>query len=322
MGPADLEELMKGIAYREDERLIVGYKDSDDAGVIRVGTEVLLQTVDIITPIVDDAYLFGKIAAANALSDVYAMGGTPVSVLNIAGFPVDCLDLAILREILEGGRDTIEESGAVVVGGHTVIDSEIKYGLSVTGVVGEKIYCNKMAKPSCDIILTKPLGGGILSTALKGELISQEHRDAMVKSMVRLNKYALSVVNADYIATVTDVTGFGLLGHLLEVAKASNVTVKLYQEKVPFMEGFELYLSYGLIPAGAYRNREYVMPYLEGDSQNILKYCSPETSGGLLIFCDSKVSEESLKLIRENGDEKAAIIGETIPFSGKNLFIS
>ncbi|GAB4440841.1 MAG: selenide, water dikinase SelD [bacterium] len=322
MGPGDLSELMKGINYKEDHRLIVGHRDSDDAGVIRIGSEILLQTVDIITPIVDDAFTFGKIAATNALSDIYAMGGEPVSVLNIAAFPIDCLPITILREILLGGKEVIEESGAAVLGGHTIIDSEIKYGLAVTGVAGKKIFCNRMAEPSLDIILTKPLGGGILSTALKGEIITESHKNVMIKYMTRLNKYALhSITSYDDVATVTDVTGFGLLGHLFEVAKASKVTVKVYQDKVPFMEGFELYLSYGLIPAGAYRNREYVLPYTEGDTTNLIKFTSPETSGGLLIFCNKGKSEKTLDDIRKNGDSEAAIIGETVAFSGKELII-
>ncbi len=321
MGPGDLSALMKGIYYKDDERVVIGFRESDDAGAIKIGSEVLLQTVDVITPIVDDPYIFGKIAAANAVSDIYAMGGTPVSVLNIAGFPVDCLSLDILKAIFEGGRDVVEECGAVVLGGHTVIDTEIKYGLSVTGTVGKKIYCNRMCKHSLDVILTKPLGGGILSTALKGELISEEHKSGMIKYMTRLNKYAISVIDFDYVATATDVTGFGLLGHLFEVGKASHITIRVNQKNVPFMDGFELYLSYGLIPAGAYRNREYVLPHTTGNTENIIKLCSPETSGGLLIFCEKSESLKLLDKIRNNGDDKAAIIGETIEFSGKTLIL-
>jgi len=321
MGPGDLSELMKDIAYKQDERVIVGFEDSDDAGAIKIGSEVLLQTVDIITPIIDDPYIFGKIAATNAVSDIYAMGGTPVTVLNIAGFPVDCLPLDILKAILEGGRDVVEECGAVVLGGHTVIDTEIKYGLSVTGIAGSKIYRNKMATPSLSVILTKPLGGGILSTALKGELISEEHKHVMTKYMTRLNKYALSAISFDSVSTITDVTGFGLLGHLYEVARASHITIKVFQKEVPFMEGFEHYLSYGLIPAGAYRNREYVLPHTIGNLENLIKLCSPETSGGLVIFCKRAESEKLLENIRKKGDEKAAIIGETVDFSGSELII-
>ncbi len=322
MGPGDLSALMTDMEYQQDERVIVGYSDSDDAGAIRIGTELLLQTVDIITPIVDDPFTFGKVAAANALSDIYAMGGSPVSVLNIACFPVDCLSAEILKEILRGGKEVIEESGAVVVGGHTVIDSEIKYGLSVTGVAGRKIFCNRMAKPSLDIILTKPLGGGVLSTALKGEFIADSHKEKMIKYMTRLNKYALEAVKELDIFTMTDVTGFGLLGHLYEVAKASHITAVVHQEKVPFMEGFEHYLSYGIIPAGAYRNREYVLPHTEGDTASMIKFTSPETSGGLLIFCRKEDTERLLENIRKSGDTEATCIGETIPFSGRELFIA
>lgn len=314
MGPGDLSRLMKAINYKISERVIVGLDDSDDCGVIDIGGLRLLQTVDIITPIVDDPFIFGQIAVVNSLSDVYAMGGNPLSVLNIACFPIDCLDLSILKEILEGGKSKIEEAGADVIGGHTITDKEIKYGLSVLGVAGKKIFANREATINLDVILTKPIGGGILSTALKGELISKEHKEKMINHMARLNKYAIESLNFEDIYSVTDVTGFGLLGHLLEVARASNITIEIDYQKIPFMDGFFEYLSYGLIPAGSYRNRDYVKPYVIGADDRTLILSTPETSGGLLIFCKREKSDEILSKLCDVGDD-AKKIGITKNYS-------
>jgi selenide,water dikinase len=321
MGPGDLSVLMRGINYKKDDRVVVGFRDSDDAGAVKIGREIILQTVDIITPIIDDPFTFGQIAAANSLSDIYAMGGVPVSVLNIAAFPVDCLDISILREILEGGRSKIEEAGAVVIGGHTIIDKEIKYGLSVAGSPGRKIFTNKMATPGLDIILTKPIGGGIVSTAVKGEMAKEEHKRAIAESMTRLNKYALEAVDVEDVATMTDVTGFGLLGHLLEVARASNIGISVKMDTVPFMDGFNEYISLGLIPAGAYRNKEFVASNVQSKPENILRLSVPETSGGLLIFCKKEQSGKMLDKIIACGDTKAAIIGQTISYSDKHIIV-
>lgn len=314
---------MSSLSFKQDERIIVGLKDSDDAAAVRFGKEIILQTVDIITPIVDNPYIFGQIAAANALSDIFAMGGTPLSVLNIACFPVDCLDLEILKEIFEGGLSKIDESGAFVVGGHTITDKEIKYGLAVNGFAGNKIYQNNSCIPGLDIILTKPIGAGIVSTALKGEMIEEKHKTEMIKWMTRLNKYAASVAGAFDVITMTDVTGFGLLGHLLEILRASNLSAIIYDEKVPFLDGFNLYLSYGLIPAGAYRNKEFVEPFVSGKIKEILKLSSPETSGGLLIFCKKNRTQDLLKSLIDGGDIFASLVGETIPADSKfRIFIA
>lgn len=320
MGPGDLSNLMKTIKYKKSARVLVGYEESDDCGVIDINGIKLLQTVDIITPIVNEPYIFGQIAATNALSDIYAMGGQPVSALNIACFPIDCLDINILREILEGGRSKIEEANLDIIGGHTITDKEIKYGLSVLGVSERKIFTNNSAKAYNDIILTKPIGGGILSTALKAELINVNHKNVMIEYMTRLNKYAISALDFECISTVTDVTGFGLLGHLYEIAKASKISIDLYYNSVPFMEGFFDYVSYGLIPAGSYRNREFVVKDVEGDNERILLLSTPETSGGLLIFCDNSRTDEVIKRLCDVG-EKAVKIGETKPLKDKLIFI-
>ncbi len=249
------------------------------------------------------------------------MGGKPVSVLNIAGFPVDCLDLKILEDIFSGGLSKIEEAGACLVGGHTIIDREIKYGLSVVGIPGENIFHNAIAKEGLDIILTKPLGGGIISTALKAEMVEEKHKTEMINYMTRLNKYSAKVAEEAGIVTMTDITGFGLLGHLLEVLKASHISARIYRENVPFMSGFDLYISYGLVPAGAYRNKEFVQDFIKGDKEWILKFSVPETSGGLLIFCDKKKTERILREIKNNGDKEVSLIGETIKLQEKHIYL-
>lgn len=288
---------------------------------MKVGNELILQTVDIITPIVEDPFTFGQISATNALSDIYAMGGIPISALNIAGFPVDCLELNILEEIFKGGLSKIEEANALLVGGHTITDKEIKYGLSVIGVKGKNLYHNALCKDNLDIIITKPLGGGILSTALKAEMIEENHKLDMIRWMTRLNKYSAEIADEFGIVTMTDITGFGFLGHLIEVMKASNISAKVFRDKIPFMDGFDLYISYGLIPAGAYRNKEYVQQNVEGDGEFILKLSVPETSGGLLIFCSKDKSEDLVYKLKERGDVCSTIVGETIERREKLVYI-
>lgn len=312
---------MKNLSIKTDERVIIGAENSDDSAVVIAGKEKILQTVDIITPIVEDPFTFGQISAANALSDIYAMGGIPISALNIACFPVDCLDLNILKEIFLGGLTKIEEAGASLVGGHTITDKEIKYGLSVIGIAGKNIFHNALARENLDIILTKPIGGGIISTALKAEMIEKEHRTEMINFMTRLNKYSAEVAQEVGIVTMTDVTGFGLLGHLFEVLKASNVSAKIFKDNIPFMGGFDLYISYGLIPAGAYRNKEFVEEYTEGSKEWILKLSVPETSGGLLIFCEKDKTNMLLEKLKEKGEERIAVIGETMALSDRFMYL-
>ncbi|MCX7990864.1 MAG: selenide, water dikinase SelD [Proteobacteria bacterium] len=320
MGPGDLHNLMKGVNYKKSSKVLVGMDDSDDCGVIEINDLKILQTVDIITPVVNEPYIFGQIAVVNSLSDIYAMGGTPLSVLNIACFPVDCLPIVVLQEILEGGKSKIDEAQVDVLGGHTITDKEIKYGLSVTGLAGEKIFINKGAKPDLDIILTKPIGGGVVSTALKGELISDEHKKKMIECMTRLNKYALESLDFMDVYAMTDVTGFGLLGHLFEIARASNISIDIDYNNIPFMDGFFDYLNYGLIPAGSYRNRDYVNEHVAGDADKILILSTPETSGGLLIFCNKDKTKELLMRLIDRGD-RAVIIGETGEKSEKYIKI-
>ncbi len=292
--------------------LLVGTETSDDAAVYQVGKELaIIQTVDFFTPVVDDPYLFGQIAAANALSDVYAMGGEPKLALNLAAFP-NCLDIEILGEILRGGADKVMEAGAVLAGGHTISDEEPKYGLCVTGFVHpENMWKNYGARPGDSLILTKPLGSGIISTAVKGELASEEELREAVKVMTTLNKYARDLAANFSVHSCTDITGFGLAGHAMEMAKGSEATLVIETEKLPVLPGVQEYAEMGLIPAGAYRNREFLESGMEsrteGWREDVL--FDPQTSGGLLLAVPQEEAPELMKLL--SGLElPSAVIGE------------
>ena len=267
--------------------LLVGTETSDDAAVYRISDDLaIIQTVDFFTPIADDPYTFGQIAAANALSDVYAMGGEPKLALNIAAFP-GCLDTSILGEILRGGADKVREAGAVLAGGHTIQDEEPKYGLCVTGFVHpDKMWKNDGAMSGDVLILTKPLGSGILNTAVRGELASEEEISCAVRVMSALNKYARDLAGDFRIHGCTDITGFGLAGHALEMAKGSGKTLEIDTGSIPVMRGAAEYAQMGLIPEGAYRNREYaeneVQSEIAGSWMEDVIY-DPQTSGGLLL---------------------------------------
>ena len=282
-----------------DPMLLVGTETSDDAAVYKINDDLaMIQTVDFFTPVVDDPYLFGQIAAANALSDVYAMGGEPKVALNLAAFP-DCLDIEILGEILKGGADKVIEAGAVLAGGHTISDNEPKYGLCVSGFVDPKLMWKNYGAEAGDVlILTKPLGTGILSTAIKGELASEDEIEAAVKNMTYLNRYARDIAVGFSIHSCTDITGFGIAGHAMEMAKGSEKTLILDTGSLPVLKGVQAYTEMGLIPAGAYRNREYLEEDVEsrisGTWQEDLIY-DPQTSGGLLIAVSEEEAPELLK---------------------------
>ena len=280
----------------------MGTETSDDAAVYKINEKMaMIQTVDFFTPVVDEPYLFGQIAAANSLSDVYAMGGEPRLALNIAAFP-DCLDIEILGEILKGGADKIKEAGALLAGGHTISDDVPKYGLCVTGFVNpEKMWKNCGAQPGDILILTKALGTGILSTAIKGEVASEEEADFAAKSMAFLNKYARDAAAEFSIHSCTDITGFGLSGHAMEMAKGSSCSFVIYGEKLPVLKGAKEYAQMGLIPAGAYRNREY----LENDVDSKVSelwledlFYDPQTSGGLLLSVKREEAESLIEKMK------------------------
>mgnify|MGYP001859921611 FL=1 len=301
--------------------LLVGTETSDDAAVYKISEELaVIQTVDFFTPVTDDPYLFGQIAAANALSDVYAMGGEPKLALNLAAFP-NCLNTEILGEILKGGADKVMEAGAVLAGGHTISDNEPKYGLCVTGFVHpKKMWKNCGAEPGDLLVLTKPLGSGVLSTAEKGGIIREaEHLEA-VKTMTTLNKYAAELAKEFQVHCCTDITGFGLAGHAMEMAKGSKKTFVIYAEKLPVLSGAREYAEMGLIPAGAYRNREFLEKDMEsrisGWREDLL--FDPQTSGGLLLAIPT---EDAAGLMgRLSGLElPSAVVGEVTEEKGKFL---
>ena len=296
IGPEVLASVLSQLPKNENNNnLLVGLDTADDAAVYKLNDEMaLIQTLDFFTPMIDDPYIFGQIAASNSLSDVYAMGGKPIVAMNIVCFP-SCHDMNILAEILKGGFDKVKESGALLVGGHTVDDKEPKYGLSVSGIVHpEKVLSNATARVGDKLILTKPIGVGILNTAMKENLVSKEISDKVIEVMVHLNKYA--AMSFDYIKvnSVTDITGFGLLGHVLEMAKASNVSIEINSKDVPILDGAIDMANMGIIPAGMYRNKEYIsrdVNIIDVDTaiEDILY--DPQTSGGLLISVKEELAD-------------------------------
>ncbi len=297
MGPGDLSEVLAPLASSSDPRLLVGRETFDDAGVYLLSDEIaLVQTVDFFAPIVDDPYDFGQIAAANALSDVYAMGGQPLTALNIVAFPTGELPLSVLTDILRGGQDKVHEAGAHIVGGHTITDTELKYGLSVTGRAHPAfLLTNAGAKPGDSLVLTKPIGNGILATGFK-KSAAGDHRfesimtdaisSSMLDGMKELNGHASRAALSMGVTCATDVTGFGLLGHASHIARASNVTIGIHSAKVPILRGVVEAFEAGASSDGLTRNASYIEPMVRwGPVSDVTKaiLCDPQTSGGLLV---------------------------------------
>jgi selenide,water dikinase len=301
-----------------DANLLVGLDTSDDAGVYRLREDMaLVQTVDYFTPIVDDPYMFGQIAAANALSDVYAMGGRPLTVLNIVGFPVSKLDKRILAEILRGGSDKVREAGAVIVGGHSIDDSDPKYGMAVTGLIDPRnIWTNAGARPGDVLILTKPIGVGILTTAIKRDRATPDDIARVSAVMAQLNKTAAEVAAQYEVHACTDVTGFGLLGHALEMARGSGVGIRLHASRVPVLpRAYEL-AEQGVLPGGTHRNFQWIENDVDFnasyDRAFRLLLADAVTSGGLLLAVPSSQGENLAGALQDAGVEAAAIIGEIV----------
>ena len=277
----------------------------------------IIQTVDFFTPIVDDPYWFGQIAAANALSDVYAMGGVPKTAMNLVAFPVKKMDISILRSIIEGGIDKIREAGAVLVGGHSIEDNELKYGLSITGFIHpDRVLTKKNIKPGDMLILTKPLGTGIINTAIKGALASPEITETVTRLMATLNKNAAETLESFPVHACTDITGFGFLGHLAEMVLGSGCGVRIYAKNVPILPETMNYAAMGLVPGGTHRNRDFRQSMIEWSvkkdplMQDIL--FDPQTSGGLLISVAAESADKLLNALKEKGIQDAAIVGEVI----------
>lgn len=298
---------------------MVGLNTSDDAGVFRLNNDLaLVQTVDFFTPVVDDPYTFGQVAAANALSDVYAMGAKPVTALNIVCFPVGKLDMTVLAEILRGGHAKIEEAGAVLVGGHSIHDNEPKYGLSLTGVVHpEQIWTNAGAKPGDHLILTKPLGVGIITTAIKRGVVPPQVVEQVVKVMTMLNKAASEAALKVGIESCTDITGFGLLGHAHEMAQASEVALEIYADRVPVIDAVWEYVAENIVPGGTIANLKHLAEVVAFDQaiprENQLVLADAITSGGLLFAVSPEKSADLLDELLNRGVESATIIGKVVP---------
>ncbi|MCK9275403.1 MAG: selenide, water dikinase SelD [Syntrophales bacterium] len=300
--------------------LIAGIEHCDDAGVYKIRDDLaLIQTVDFFTPIVDDPYTFGQVAAANALSDVYAMGGEPLTALNIICFPINSMDISILQQVLKGGLEKMREAGVLLVGGHSVEDKEIKYGLSVTGTVHpEKVLLNRGALAGDALILTKPLGTGIINTALKAKMAPDALVEKAVHSMGELNKKAAALMTTcPNVHACTDITGFGLLGHAAEMIEDSDVGIVIFSASVPIFAEVKEYVETGIVPGGLHRNRKFreqmvkQAPTCPDWIMDVLY--DPQTSGGLLISLPVIDAEALVKAMRKAGIQAAAIVGRILP---------
>jgi selenide,water dikinase len=324
MGPEALAQVLRPLQnmFRAEEypELLVGLEVSDDAAVYKINDEVaVIQTLDFFPPVVDDPYDYGAIAAANAMSDVYAMGGQVVLALNICGFPPD-LPPDIVAEILRGGAEKVAEAGGVLAGGHTLDDKEPKYGLAVMGLIHpDRVLTKAGARPGDVLILTKPLGVGIITTALKGGVADPGHVEAAVDSMKKLNRQAARLIQQVGVHACTDITGFALLGHGYEMAEKSGVRLRFYLEQLPFLEGAQQYADDWLFPGGTCNNEqayEHAVRFEPGISEEMRQLLyTPETSGGLLVAVASEKLEELITLFGVQGQEHWAI-GEVVEGEG------
>lgn len=325
IAPGELSTILSALPKRDRHpNLLVGFETNDDAGVYRLSADsALVQTVDFFTPIVDRPYDFGQIAAANALSDVYAMGGEPLTALNLVGFPVDQLDKNILADILRGASDKVAEAGATIVGGHSIDDREPKFGLAVTGLVHpDRVWTNGGARAGDALILTKPIGVGIMSSALKQGKLNEQQIERVTGVMAMLNKYAADVLRTHDVHACTDVTGFGLLGHALEMARASGMTIRIEQAIVPVLEGAGDLATAGVIPGGSKKNMAHVVPHVKfaeqlSDSERIV-LCDAVTSGGLLVAVAEPASVEILAQLHAAGVVWATRIGTVAEYDGRH----
>jgi selenide, water dikinase len=317
--------VLHSIPSFEHPDLIVGTETSDDAGVFRLRADLaIVNTVDFFTPIVDDPYTFGRIAAANALSDVYAMGGEPRTCLNIVAFPKGTLDLDVLTEIIRGGSERVAAAGAVVIGGHSIIDEELKYGMAVTGVVHpDRVIRNVGVRPGDALVLTKPLGTGIISTGLKRRTAAAASVRAAVASMVALNDKASAAMLDVAAHACSDVTGFGLMGHAFEMASGSGVTIVLESKKLPILPGARRLAQQGCLTGGCRRNREYLEHKTAVDQSvrdDLIEVAfDPQTSGGLLIAVAADRADGLVDKLRSIRVDAARRIGYATPLQGVSV---
>ena len=324
--PGTLENILKSLPKNEDERLLVGTETSDDACVWKIDDNTaIVKTLDFFPPVVDEPYIYGQIAATNALSDVFAMGAEAILALNIVSFP-SCLGVDILEEILKGGSEKVKEAGAVIAGGHSINTNEIIYGLSVTGIINPKnIRKNCGAKNGDVLVLTKKIGTGVINTAIKAGLASADAKSDAIKSMTKLNMYAKRALDSLMVNASTDITGFSLAGHAREMAIGSNVSIYIESSKIPlFAETLE-YANMGLIPQGTYNNRNFISKDLKFETPTLSETMSdiifdPQTSGGLLVSLSESEAEKLIKKLKEI-DEECYIIGKVKAFDGTRLHI-
>jgi selenide, water dikinase len=322
LSPAELHPLLAELPRPGDPNVLVGSDTADDAAAYRVSDDLaILTTVDFFTPIVDDPYDFGRIAATNALSDIYAMGGEPLTAMNIAGFPAGKLPIEVLGDILRGAQDIVHAAGAIVIGGHTVTDDEVKFGLSVTGRIDPNHMLTNDAAVAGDVlVLTKPLGTGILATAAKNEKLGKSELAALVASMTTLNAVASRVALALDARCATDVTGFGLLGHASHIARASRVQIRIDRAKVPVLPGAREAWAAGARTGGGDRNLDFVRDIVSwGDASEVDRalLVDPQTSGGLLVALRPERAPEYLSRV-----ESAAIIGEVVAKGAPGLVVA
>ncbi|MDA3939369.1 MAG: selenide, water dikinase SelD [Spirochaetia bacterium] len=316
LGPGTLDKALCGLKQPEYPNLIADFKTSEDAGIYRISDDIaLIQTIDFFPPIVNDPYIFGQIAAANALSDVYAMGGKPITALSVVGYPKDTLDMEHLRKIMDGGLNKLIEAGAALVGGHSLDDPELKFGYAITGIIHpDKVLRNNTLKPNETLILTKPLGTGTINTALRAGKASSAAIEESMKSMAFLNKTASEIIQKYPVSACTDITGFGLLGHACEMMSGTNTGLKINFSTINLFPDTMKYISEKYIPAGTGRNKRYRMSYI-GNSDNISKdilytLFDPQTSGGLLVAVPDEFSSEILDKLKKTG-HTASVIGNT-----------
>jgi len=316
IAPKELEKILKSdCVYAADINLLVGNDSKDDAAVYDLGNgQAIVSTTDFFTPIVDDPYDFGRIAATNAISDVYAMGGKPIMALAILAWPLEKLPVELAKKVIEGARSVCAEAGIQLAGGHSINIGDPVFGLSVNGIVDtEKVKQNNTAKPGCTLFITKPLGIGVMTTAEKKNLIEHKDNTRVVELMCELNKVGYEFGKLPYIKSMTDVTGFGLMGHLLEICEGSNVNAVVDYQAVPKFDGVEFFIAKGSIPGGTHRNWDsYGSKIAEMPDDVRYLLCDPQTSGGLLVAVEDEHVEEFLVEAEKNGFKGLEPIGHLV----------
>lgn len=328
MPPGQLAELLSSIPLMKDKNILVDIETHDDAGVYKINDDTaLIVTTDFFPPICSDAYEFGQIAAANSLSDVYAMGGKPLLVLNLTMFPSATIPAEVLRDILLGGQDKINQSGAFTMGGHTIEDTPPKYGLAVVGTVHpDKLITNSGLREGQKLILSKPLGTGVLVAAHKLKMVDETAYRQALEQMKQLNDLGAAIMQRHGVTGATDVTGFGLLGHALKMAQGSHVSLRIDSRQLPALPTAFQQLEDGCIPGAAFRNRQYVQDQIHVanscSTESILLACDPQTSGGLLMGVDADKAEQVVAELHQTGvHPHACIIGEVMAQSGKAIYL-